>query len=310
VAQTVCVIVPARDAAAHLPALLAGLAAQRRAPDQVLVVDDGSSDGTARLAGEHPVVTEVLHGGGRGPGAARNTAAAHTRADVLAFTDADCAPAPGWLEAGLAAIAEADLVQGRVEPPPEAELDVLDRTIWVTQAHGLFETANLLVRRELFERIGGFEPWLQPKRSKELGEDVWLGYRARRAGARIAFAPDALVHHAVFKRGAADFVAERTRLRFFPVMTARLPELRDTFLHRRYFLSRRSLAFDAAVLGAGVALLARKPLAAALALPYARMLRADRRYHGIERTAALAAADAVGFGALVYGSAVARTVVL
>jgi glycosyltransferase involved in cell wall biosynthesis len=304
VALSVCVIVPARDAAEHLPAALDALAAQRRAPDRVIVADDGSADATARLAAAHRVVDEVVASGGRGPGAARNAGAARAGTDVLAFTDADCAPAPGWLEAALAALEGADLVQGRVEPPPGVAVGPWDRTIRVTQPHGLFETANLVVRRELFERLGGFEPWLAPRRGKELGEDVWLGYRARRAGARIGFAPDALVHHAVLPRGPAAFVAERARLRFFPVMTARIPELRRTFLHRRYFLSPRSAAFDAALLGAVLA--RRRPAAAALALPYARMLLAD----GPRRAAVLVAADAVGFCALAAGSVRARAPVL
>src|SRR4051812_35853077 len=200
VALRVCVIVPARDAAEHLPAALDALAAQRRAPDRVIVVDDGSRDATARIAAAHPVVDEVVASGGRGPGAARNAGAARAGTDVLAFTDADCAPDPGWLQAALPGFAAADLVQGRVEPPPGVPVGPWDRTIRVARAHGLFETANLLVRRELFERLGGFEPWLTPRRGKELGEDVWLGYRARRAGARMAFVPEALVHHAVLAR--------------------------------------------------------------------------------------------------------------
>ncbi len=64
------------------------------------------------------------------------------------------------------------------------------------------------------------------------------------------------------------------------------------------------------VIGGRTGLVVEPKSAAALAIPYARMLRADRRYHGIERTAALAAADAVGLGALLAGSATARTVVL
>jgi glycosyltransferase involved in cell wall biosynthesis len=304
VALSVCVIVPARDAAEHLPAALDALAAQRRAADRVIVVDDGSRDATARIAAAHPVVDEVVASGGAGPGAARNAGAARAETDVLAFTDADCAPGPDWLAAALLGFAVGDLVQGRVEPPPGVPVGPWDRTIRVTQPHGLFETANLLVRRELFERLGGFEPWLAPRGGKELGEDVWLGYRALRAGARMAFVPDAVVHHAVFARGPAALVAERARLRFFPVMTARIPELRARFLYRRRFLSKRSAAFDAALLG--VALARRHRAAAALALPYARMLAAD----GPRRAPVLLAADAVGFCALVVGSARARTLVL
>src|SRR4051794_20264371 len=100
----VAVIVPARDAAGLLPTALDALAAQTVAAE-VIVVDNGSRDGTADVAEAHPVVTRVVRRArGEGPGAARNSGAAATDAPLLAFTDADCAPSPGWLAAGLAAL--------------------------------------------------------------------------------------------------------------------------------------------------------------------------------------------------------------
>jgi glycosyltransferase involved in cell wall biosynthesis len=300
---SVSVIVPARDAAATLGATLAGLAAQDHAPDEVIVVDDGSADGTAALA--QAGGARVIAGAGEGPGAARNAGAAAATGDVLAFLDADCEPQPGWLAAALAALEEADLVQGRTTPPPGAQIGPFDRTLWVVRPWGLFETANMLVSRELFVRLGGFEPWLSPARSKELAEDVWFGWRAVRAGARTAFCEEALVHHAVFERSARDYVAERLRLRYFPAMAARIPELRDTFFHRRWFLTPRSAAFDAALAGIGLALATRRPWPLALAVPYARLARRRPRAWPVD-----VVADAVGLGALVAGSVAARSAVL
>jgi glycosyltransferase involved in cell wall biosynthesis len=301
------VVIPARDAAATLPAALDALAAQEGAgPFEVIVVDDGSTDATRAVATEHPVVTRVVDGQGRGPGAARNAGVALSTGPVIAFTDADCAPDPGWLAAGLEAMSRADLVQGRVEP--DGPVGPWDRTVSVGRVSHLYETANLLVDRRLFERLGGFEPWLTPRRSKELAEDVWLGWRARRAGARVVFASDAVVRHAVFPGTPRTFVAERARLRFFPEMARRVPELRSTFFFGRVFLNRRSAAFDLAV--AGVA--TRRPAVAALAaVPYVRMLRrqgAGMRAPG--RAGILVAADAVGFAALVAGSIRARSPLL
>jgi glycosyltransferase involved in cell wall biosynthesis len=299
------VVVPARDAAGTLGATLAGLSAQTRAPHEVIVVDDGSSDATVAIAEASPVVTRVERARGEGPGAARNAGAAVATGDVLAFLDADCVPLPGWLAAGIGALDDADLVQGRTTPPPGEPLGPFDRTLWVTAPWGLFETANMFVTRALFDSLGGFEPWLSPARSKELAEDVWFGWRAVRSGARTAFCEDALVHHAVFERGARDYVAERLRLRYFPAMAARIPELRDAFFWRRVFLTPRSAAFDAALAGVLLAAGSRRAWPLALALPYGLIARRRRRAWPVDLVA-----DAVGLGALLTGSVRARSPVL
>ena len=307
------VIVPARDAADTLPALLDALAGQEDAPAiEVLVVDDRSRDATAMVAAAHPVVDRVLAGEGAGPGAARNLALEHARAPVLAFTDADCVPAPGWLGAGLRAMEAADLVQGRVVAA--GPCGAWDRTVRVDGLSGLWETANLFARTDAVRAVGGFEPWLRPRGSKELGEDVWLGWRLHRAGARAAFAPEALVAHAVLPRGPAAFVAERARLRFFPVMVDRIPELRRALLWRGRFLTPRTAAFDLAALGLFAAAGTRRrrgaPLLLTLTLPYVRMLHGASqgvgRRRGVGRAAVQLAADAVGVLALLAGSLRAR----
>lgn len=304
----VSVIVPARDAAATLPALLDALAAQKGAPAfEVLVVDDGSRDTTAAVATAHPVVDRVLPGPGEGPGAARNLALDVARAPVLAFTDADCVPAPGWLAAGVRSMESADLVQGRVIAA--GPCGPWDRTVRVEGLSGLWETANLFARTDAVRTVGGFEPWLRPRGSKELGEDVWLGWRLHRDGAHAAFAPDALVAHAVLPRGPRGFVAERARLRFFPVMVARVPELGQALLWRGRFLTRRTAAFDLALLGLATAGCGRRRAALRslpLMLPYVRALGAASRGAGARRGVARAvvhlAADAVGALALLAGS--------
>src|SRR5688572_16174609 len=100
----VSVIVPARDAADTIAKTLTALANQRvDAAYEVIVVDDGSTDETASIAAGADGV-QLVAGDGEGPGPARNAGAAAASADLLAFTDADCVPRTGWLEAGLAAL--------------------------------------------------------------------------------------------------------------------------------------------------------------------------------------------------------------
>ncbi len=310
---TVAVIVPARDAAATLAATLDALAAQT-VPAEVVVVDNGSQDATAALAQAHPAVDRVVQRArGAGPGAARNDGAAATRAEVLAFTDSDCVPVPGWLAAGLDALGGADLVQGRVDPDPAGDRHPFEHTVSVSGAYGLFETANLFVRRAWFERLGGFGPGI-PAPGRPFAEDVFFGWEARRAGARTAFSDAALVHHAVLQRPASAFVDERRRLRHFPPLVREVPELRTTFLRRGLFLTEQTLAFDGALAGLVAAALARRALPLAAALPYALRVRRITRHwpqHPAGWLAAVTvAADAVGAASLAAGSLRARRAVL
>ena len=310
------VIVPARNAERTLPRTLASLSSQELEGDyELLVVDDGSSDRTAAIATATPGV-RLLRQPPRGPGSARNLGAGHARGAVLAFCDADVFPAAGWLAAGVAALRDAELVQGRVIADPETPLGPFDRTIWVTSAHGLWETANLFVARELFDRLGGFEDWLRPRSGKALAEDVWFGYRARRAGARTGFCERALAYHAVFPRGWRGYVGERRRLEYFPAMAAKMPELRDGFLRHRLFLSDRTASFDLALGALASAAMIRRGWPALAAAPYLVTLTQNARFRaGSPRTAiavalADAAADVVGAVSLAAGSVRYRAPVL
>ena len=314
-AVSVSVIVPARDAAKTLTETLEALAAQDLdRPYEVIVVDDASVDGTAELAASAPgPVTLLRHERPLGPGPARNTGAARARSGALAFTDADCRPRPDWLRNGLEALENAELVQGAVRPDPAVEPRPFDRSVWVGAEVGLYETANLFVRRDVFERLGGFEDWLGARIGKPLAEDLWLGWRARRGGARIAFCETALVEHAVFRRGPISYVAERARVTYFPDIAEKVPELRSELFFGRLFLNRRTAAFDAAGVGTVTAAALSSPLPLAAAVPYVWIAARSARRWGRRAPMVAAvevAADAVGLVALAAGSARRRTVVL
>ena len=318
-APRVSVIVPARDAAHTLGAALDGLAAQRLDDpyEVIVVVDRASADDTVELAERHPSGPCVVYRDGLAAGAARNLGVAAAAGSVLAFTDSDCVPSEDWLAAGLQAIATLDIVQGTVlaDPAAQAGRGPFDRTLEVLSEYGLYETANLFVRRELFDSLGGFED-LALADERPFGEDTDFVWRARRAGARVGFSDEAAVHHAVLPGSAADYVAERARRRYFPRLVKLVPELRDALLTHRVFLSERTAAFDLAVVATLAAGRRRSPLPLVLATPYLLALRGSvTRWHpdpalAARLTLAELAADAVSFAALVRGSIETRTPVL
>ena len=313
--SAVAVIVPAADAAATIRATLAALAAQDLTePYEVVVVDDGSTDDTAAVAERAAGPVRVIRQDRRGASIARNRGVAATQAPLIAFTDADCVPTRGWLRAGVTALERAELVQGAVGSDPAVEAGPFDRSLWVTHETGFYETASLFVRRATFDLVGGFEPLFpDADRARPMGEDTWFGWRARRAGARTEFCPEALVHHEVVRRGARDYVAERLRLRRFPALARRIPELRTHNFFARRFISPRSAAFDAAVLSAATALATRSRTPLAAAIPYAAIVWREARPWEERAPAAAAAgiaADAAALAALVRGSVEARSLLI
>lgn len=195
----VSVIIPVKDGEATLAACLDGLLAQRGSLEfEVVVVDNGSRDRTAAIARAHPVGASVLAESRPGSYAARNAGVAAASAPVLAFTDADCIPDPGWLAAGLAALAAgADLVGGRVtavtgeRPNRWEEYDgrrYLDQRRFVERM-SFAATANLFARRAVFEDVGGFDASLLS------GGDLEFGQRAVAAGHQLTYSHEASVTH-------------------------------------------------------------------------------------------------------------------
>ncbi|MEY2399646.1 MAG: hypothetical protein QOJ00_2820 [Actinomycetota bacterium] len=243
----VSVVVPVRDRRDLLAKLLDGLAAQTFRDFEVVVVDDGSTDGSAEVArAETRVATTVVSLPGRGAVAARQAGVAVARGDVLAFTDSDCVPAPQWLHEGVTAIdAGADVVMGRTRS--QRPRRVLERSL-TAEDNGLYPTCNVFYRRAAFEQAHGFDVHLSHRlgfraggAAKHLGfgEDTLLGWRVGRAG-RAAYAPDAVVEHAVFRPDLKDHFSRTLQAGAFPALVKEIPELRATLLNRRVFLGPTS----------------------------------------------------------------------
>jgi glycosyltransferase involved in cell wall biosynthesis len=195
------VVIPCRNGAATLAAQLECLAAQDWSePWEVVVADNGSTDGTAevveRFRERMPNLRLADASARVGINHARNAGAEAAQGDLLAFCDDDDEVQPGWLAAMGDALLEHELVAGRLD------VDRLNDS-WVIAVRGRPQSeglaafdgqlsyaagCNLGIRRELHERIGGFD-------ESFLGgaEDVDYSWRAQEAGAALHFQPSALV---------------------------------------------------------------------------------------------------------------------
>jgi len=228
----VSVVVATRDRPDGVSALLSALGRQTLGRElfEVVVVDDGSLDGAAALGSDARVDRVLHHERSRGPATARNAGWRAASARLVAFTDDDCRPEPGWLSAGLAAhrAAPGALVQGRTRPEPEQE-HRLDhpraRSIRVDRLGPFFETCNVFYPRDLLERLGGFDETIPTAGS----EDTDLALRAFEAGATAVFAPEALVSHAVHEFTVVGAVRFAVRWRTLVRLVKRHPRLRSAF---------------------------------------------------------------------------------
>ena len=303
---TVCVVV--KDRIEMMRDCLDALAIQQQVDYEVVVIDNGSTDGTYEMALERadsfPVPMRVERV--TGPlGGARQAAVDHAGAAIVAFTDSDCVPAPDWLAKLVEPFADetVDVVQGRTDPAVEPE-GRWPKTIRVDAWSGRYETCNIAYRAAALRAAGGFD------RSAEVGgEDTTAGWRVQRLGRRHAFARHALVHHAVTYPGLRWHHRFARDLAMWPGLVREFPELRNSLLYKRFFLRQRSAAFDAAVLGL-VLLATKKPAGVLLALPYARLLQPAWRADGPRGAAEVISYDLNTAIGLIAGSCRSRTVVL
>jgi glycosyltransferase involved in cell wall biosynthesis len=318
----VAVVIATYRRPGFLPELVGALEAQDIGHDrfEVVVVDDASGDGTAavleQLQASSPLTLRVLHQArNAGPGPARHAGVAATTAPLVAFTDDDCLPEPGWLRGLLDAFDDpaVDVVQGSTCPPPAEQRTAgpWDHTIWVSGPSPWFETCNVAYRRSAYERAGGFDhddPLVNPGQGTHFGEDVVLGARVLATGGRRAFAPAAVVHHRVLPGSFRGHLRERRRLELFPALAERSAPLRDALWHG-VFLNRSTALFDLAAAGVAAAALARRPAPLLATVPWAvDRWREARHWTGGGRRAAaplwarFALRDAVSAAALVRGS--------
>jgi len=252
----VSVVVPTFQRASRLPGLIAALEAQTLPAGDfdVIVVDDASEDDTQttlkELAARARISVRVMRNErNSGPAATRNAGWRASDASIVAFTDDDCTPSPGWLEAGLTAFEreQAGIVQGRTVPDPDAPKRGWAKTVRVERFTSLYESCNIFFRTDVLNAIGGFDERIRVP----FGEDTAAGWEARRRGVGGVFAPDALVYHEVSYPGPRYWWRYAMMHANFPLLVRRFPEMRRDLLWLRLFLWRERAVFDAALAGSG-----------------------------------------------------------
>jgi glycosyltransferase involved in cell wall biosynthesis len=198
-APLISVIIPHYNDLANLERCMGLLAAQSlpRSQFEVVVADNNSRCGieaVRRVCGE---MARVVPAPIQGAGAARNAAVEASRGRILAFIDSDCRPTPTWLERGLAALSNAQIVGGQVDvdyedPANPSAVEAFERVFAFNfkryiEKVGFSGSGNMFVPREIFDRVGEFRGLV--------AEDVDWGQRAIAANYRFRYAGDVVVSH-------------------------------------------------------------------------------------------------------------------
>jgi GT2 family glycosyltransferase len=197
----VSVVVPTCGRPQLLQRCLAALESQTLARDrfEIIVVEDTRREG---------------------PATARNRGWRSAGAPIIAFTDDDCVPDAGWLEHGLAAMRERDVVCGRIVMPLSAVPTDYER-----DAQGLeraeFVTANCFCRKSVLELVGGFDERFR----LAWREDSDLHFSLLAAGARIGRDPSAVVVHPVRPGRWGESLRQQRKVMFDALLFRKHPRL-------------------------------------------------------------------------------------
>lgn len=256
----VSVVVPTFRRPQLLDQCIKALVAQDLDPSifEVLIVDDGADPDTRRAVERwhhgYPNVRYVpVPGPAHGPAAARNLGWQAAVGEIIAFTDDDCLPQPGWLRSGLATF-DRNVVAawGRlVMPIPRKPTDYEKNAARLARA--VFVTANCFCRRKALEETGGFDE----RFTSAWREDSDLHFSLLEKYGRIAYVPGAVVVHPVRPAAWGISVKQQRNNRFEALLYKKHPALYKRFFPNipwRYYVS--VLALLITVLSAAMGLVA------------------------------------------------------
>jgi GT2 family glycosyltransferase len=227
VAIEVSVVVPTSGRLDLLDRSLDALTRQDfRGAYEVIIVDDEPSRNTfqlvagwrARTLDRGVRLVYVANDGARGPAAARNRGWRAATAPIIAFTDDDTVPTPGWLTQGLAGFdAAIEVMCGRIETPPPRAGEATDGESEAPE----FVAANCFCRRAVLDALDGFDERFRTG----WRADSDLHFRLLKMGIRIARSASALVVHPVRPPAWGASLFQLHKISFDALLYKKHPEL-------------------------------------------------------------------------------------
>ncbi len=220
------IVIPTFNGAARIGNCLDAILRQAATRDvEVLVVNDGSRDNTAEVIQGYPGV-RLINQTNAGPAAARNRGAKEARGTILLFTDDDCVPTPGWLDAMLEPFKDPEVagVKGvyrthQIELVARfVQLEYEDRYRLMNGLSSIdfIDTYSAGFRRDRFLEIGGYDVSFPVA----CAEDVELSYRMSARGWEMKFAPHAVVYH-THPSSLSRYLQKKYKFAFWRVLAVR-----------------------------------------------------------------------------------------
>lgn len=218
----ISVIIPVYNGAPYLGEAIESVLSQTVRPAEILVIDDGSTDCTAQVAKSYPV--RYICQSHQGVSVARNFGVAQSHGKLIAFLDADDLWLPHKLATQLEVLQthpEVEAVFGQVEQFGTIENGERTRSVrFVGEAINAPHVGTMLIRRDAFLRVGGFEPrWL-------VAQFVDWYARAEEANLRMHFFPEVLLRRRVHGKNLTLHMKQIGEREYLQVLTEKLSRRR------------------------------------------------------------------------------------